>query len=574
MPDESPANPKSQSESQPRPNALAGREWLIVWAVVFAAFSPCLTARFVNWDDPAFLLENPVIHSLAPRNLISIFTSFHADYYAPLVFLSYALEHAAWGFNPAGYHAVNVALHCLAACLALRLLKTLGVSHGLALWLSVIWAVHPMKVESVAWVTERKDVLCGVFAVAAMVLYIQYLRCGNRSRYAASLAASVAAMMCKGMALTIPLILFVLDAIEGVRQERRRLAEKAPFFIAAALFGATTFIAQRGGEVTSASQILDLRRNVLVAAFSLWFHLGKFVFPDRLSAIYPLPEPVSLHNTIYAASLASTFIAAIVLLRLSRRFPNAALGAAWFYAAFLPVSQWIPLRIPLADRYLYLPSLAMVWTAGAAANRLAGRPKAMRLARNLAAAVALCLAMLAFSRCMVWRDSSTLWNDVLAKFPGRWEAHLNLGHYYANRPNPDPIAAAAHYEAALRGNPASENAAYNLGNLKMRAGHYDEAAALFEKVIEIRPARRDAALNLAFCRVQQRRFDEALAIYDRLILENPRWAAPLASRGAVLFYCGRLDEARRDCLRALEIDPRCPEAQETLQRIEAASRNQ
>ncbi|HOX38003.1 MAG TPA: tetratricopeptide repeat protein [Candidatus Brocadiia bacterium] len=564
--------PAAQSPDNP-PGAFGRWSELVICAVVFAAFSPCLQARFVNWDDPAFLLENPVVRNLSTRNIFAIFAGFHADYYAPLVFLSFALERAVWGFNPVGYHAVNILLHCGSACLAFRLLKSLRARPIFAFWFSLAWAVHPMKVESAAWITERKDVLCGFFTIASLVSYTGFIRSNRRSRYMASLGLALAALMCKGMALTIPLILVIIDGIEGASLNRRRMIEKLPFFALSVIFGIITYIAQERGEVTSSSGILNIGNNLLIAAYSVCFHLGRLLLPVRLSAVYSLPAPISIGNFIYASSLLITIGAAFLIILRRQSIPSIAMGFAWFYAAFFPVAQFIPLRIPLADRYMYLPSLALAWTICAVMQKRLHSAKAKRLAQTLAGMIVLLLALASFNRAHVWRDSPTLWQDVLAGNPDQWEAHLNLGHYYANRSNPDPAKAAMHYEIALRNNPQSDNAAYNLGNIRMRAGRYEEAAALFQRALSIRPGRKDAKVNLACCRVQMGRFEEAISIYDRLIVENPNLPEPLYSRASVLLHMGRLNDAELDCRRALEIDPGCAPARETLSRIAEARRN-
>ncbi|MBW2541028.1 MAG: hypothetical protein JRF15_02975 [Deltaproteobacteria bacterium] len=389
------------------------------------------------WDDGFYVVHNPQIQQFSPANLAEILGSTFKGSYHPLPLLSYALEHALWGLAPGGYHATNALLHAFNSCLVSLLLVRLTGRPGLSLFAAILFAVHPVNVENVAWVSERKTLLAGAFGLASLLVYLRHLETGRRRDYAGALALYLLALSSKATFVVLPLVLLLHALLlDGVRRRWRR---SLPFFAATAVVLAVTI---RAFAAESLFEAGSLRPSTLLGSVYptmlpvFWKYLGLLAFPAELSGFYE----TSLHHSfaslpVLASLLGWIAVFALVLLRGSSQVR---FWFLWYWVWLLPASNLIPGLVYYADRYLYFPGIGAYVLLGMAGRWLAGSDFAARwsLARRrrvlvaVGAALAAAYAGVAFLRMEVWRDELAFWEDAARKSPGMYKPRLNLGVVY------------------------------------------------------------------------------------------------------------------------------------------------
>ncbi|MGH7317740.1 MAG: hypothetical protein ACREJS_15940, partial [Candidatus Rokuibacteriota bacterium] len=429
---------------------------LFIFLITGVVFLPALRGDFLNWDDSINFVANPHYRGLGWAQVQWMLTATLMGHYIPVTWLSFGLNYALGGMNPWGYHAGNVVLHAANATLVYltgrRLLAAAwgggsqsghasGPVVGAAAFAALVWSVHPLRVESVAWITERRDVLCGLFFLLAVLAYLKGLEREGVLRpawQALSLAAFVAALLSKAAAMPLPAVLLLLDLYPLRRRDAgwRRLAiEKLPYAALAAATAVVALIAlPRGTTVTSYDSYgVDARGGMV--AYSLVFYPIKFVLPIRLSPMYELPARVDLASWPFLSALLAVagVTAALVLGR--ARWPGGL--AAWTYSALmvLPVSGVVHAGSQLVnDRYSYLSGIGFAVLAGAGVLgvlRLRARGRVSRTTVSVlaggAALSVLTLGLAASSQTQVWRDSETLWRWAVEMDPACSLCHGNLG---------------------------------------------------------------------------------------------------------------------------------------------------
>jgi len=574
--------------------------------VTAVAFLPTLRNGWVSWDDDKNFLDNPFFRGLGLDQLRWMWTTVHLGHYVPLSWMSLGLDFQLWGMTPAGYHATSLVLHALSALLlyfiARRLIAAVRPVDDGAAWAAAIgallWAVHPLRVESVAWITERRDVLSGVFYFAALLAYLRSVD-GDRRWYAVSLVAFVAALLSKGTAVTLPAALCIVNVyplrrIGGAAGWRgdamwRVLRDVAPFAVLSVAFVAIAFVALRPVDQLSVSG------KVAVSAYSLCFYLIKTVVPAGLSPLYEMPLRVSIAEPRYVASILASVALVVGVWRAAPRWPALAAGACAFGALILPllgVHQNGP-QIA-ADRYTYQASAALALLGGAAL--LAVPRRRSHAARRIAALVVIALATLTWRQLAVWEDGESLWAQVLrveprsalannnygnlllqkgaldsafvhysaavASNPRYAEAHDNLGVAYAKMDS--AAAAVAQYRLALESNPQLASAHVNWGVVLARQGAVDSAVAHYRAALAIDSAREDAHVNWGNALLRAGRAAEAVEHYRRALALQPDDIAAHLNWGIALAQQGQLAAAVEHWQAVLAIDASQPDARAYL----------
>ncbi len=526
--------------------------WLAPLAVAAAAcvpFLPSLDGVFLHWDDDVNFLANPHYRGLGWAHVRWMFTSTLLGHYIPLTWLSLAVNHALGGMDPWGYHLGNLLLHAVNAALvylvARRLLaaapgraplppRALAVGAAVA---ALLFAVHPLRVESVAWITERRDVLCGAFYLLAVLAYLRGVAGGGalvgRWRWAA-LAAFAAALLSKAIAMTLPLTLLILDVyplrrwaaspgtVEG-RSWRALVAEKAPFAVLAAAAAVGAVLAVDRGAGWTAYDDYGPGARAAMAAYSLWFHPSRLVWAHGLSPLYELPariDPVGARFLLPALAVAGV-TAALVALR--RRAPGVL--AAWAHSTvvLLPVSGLVHAGNQLAhDRYSYLSGLGFAVLAGAAvAWASASRARPIWLPGVAIAAAGMVLAMLgaaSWRQSHIWLDSTSLWRAAVDADPACAICANNLGAALMVAVPADLTAlreAERHLRHALALRPGYADAHRSLAALLANEHRYAEAEEVLLHLLRAAPRAPDAAARLAAVYEAQGRAEEALALRRR-----------------------------------------------------------
>ena len=612
----------AQTRKVPKPAQLRTRQSspLVAWAaavvlmaVTVMAYVPAMRAGFI-WDDDQYVHNNAAVRALDGLGRIWFDFTASPQYY-PLVYSSYWLEYRLWGDNPAGYHVVNILLHAAVAILLWRFLRRLGVP---AAWVvAAIFAVHPVNVESVAWITERKNVLSGIFYFAAALAYLRFADepeqpaadRGRWARYAAALALFVAALLSKTVTCTLPAVLLLVLWWKRSRIAWQTALPLLPFFvlgIGQGLF--TSWFEKHYTGALGEQWNMTLLERCLVAGRVLWFYVGKLLWPADLTFIYPRWEIDVRAWWQYVFPLAA-LAAPFVLFLMRRRIGWGPLVAALCFGGTLfPVLGFFNVYFMqysfVADHWVYIAGIAVILLACAAVNRLADRAPAGigAAAPFLAAAAIAVLGFLTFQQCRIYSDLEGLWRDVLQKNPGAWMAHNNLGNLLKDTGRLDEARAA--YEAALAVRPDFAMAHSNLGIVHKRQNRLDDAIRAYRRALECDPTYAGAYFNLALAFEQRGDLDQAAAAFRSYLTLRPNHAeahlnlgrilmirrelapaaesfeAALALRpdlaDAHLFLAqvrgdqGRLDEAIMHCSRVLEINPHDVDARTLLAALQAA----
>jgi tetratricopeptide (TPR) repeat protein len=565
---------------------------LLAAGITAAALAPTLTNGFVNLDDNVLVYDNPRIVSLAPDAVRKMFTSFYAGLYHPLVLLSYALEYRFFRLNPAVYHTTNLLLHLANVLLVFWVFLRISRDRRLAFVVALLFGIHPLHVESVAWVSERKDVLYAFFFLAAMGFYV---RGAGRLAYrelALAFIAFVCSLLSKPMAVTLPFVLVLLDRMLGLPAGGRRLAVKVPFFAVAGVFTVLTMRGQHAGDAGTLASSFELFKNALVASHGLLFYLGKLICPYPLSCLYPAPiaagtmPPPAL---LFAPALLLLGTAAIIF---SLRTTRVVLHGFLFYGiTVLPVLNLVPVGLGIAaDRYTYIPYLGLFYIFAAGALRLwraAGSRTARTAAGTAGTAVIVVLGLLTWQQSRVWKDDLTLYTALLRHYPAvpiaynnrgyryicdneydraladcreavrlspdYFDAHNNLGNIYLFKGECD--RAEFHFRTALLLRPGSDNMYVGLGNVARRRGRTDEAFRYYGQALALNPRNEKAYYNIGWMREEAGDTDQALAAYGRALAANPRYRTARETRAELLMRCRNYAQAAADYTRLLDAEP-------------------
>ena len=555
----------------PREARLKFRSWAgpALVLMVLIAYAPAFRAGFI-WDDDRYVTKNPAL--LDAHGLAAAWTTLDATVqYYPLTHTTFWIEHRLWGLDPRGYHVVNALLHATAAVLVWRLLVLLGVPGA---WLaSAVFALHPVHVESVAWITERKNTLSAVFYLASAHAFLSWALGEARGfrRPATASALFLAALLSKTVTATLPVALALV--LWGKRGALRR-AETGwlvPMLAAGAIFGAITHHLERtqvGAE--GADWVLAFPARIVLAGRIVWFYLGKLVWPHPLVFIYPrwVPEPASALSWLPAAGVVGLLAAAWGLRARFGRLPFASI--AYFIVSLAPALGFFtvyPMRYSwVADHFQYLASLGpIVLVCACAGTAAAGRP----FARPAAAAVLLALGVATSSRCLAFATEETLWRDTLAHNPDAWIAHNNLGILLAQRGASSE--AASHFERVLALRPEHSGALANLGYLHELMGRDEDAAASLARAVSMRPTDPDARAHLVRVLLRLGRPAEALAPALEASHLRPDDPEILCDAGTLLATAGRPAEGIPLLARALALRPGFARAEANLERARRAA---
>ena len=552
---------------------------------------------FVNYDDPENVYLNPnVAKGLTLDGFVSAFTETQVGHWNPVTSLSHMLVSEFFGIKPYGHHLGNVLLHNATAMLLFLVLWRMTAFLWRSAFIAAVFAIHPLRVESVAWVTERKDVLSGVFFLLTLAAYLRYVRQPRApARYVTVAVLFSLGLMSKSMLVTLPFILLLLDYWPLGRFGHLTrpscspwplFREKIPLFAIAALCSVIQLLVNQEGLIPT--EKLPLLIRVTNAIVSCVAYIGQIFHPVNLAAFYPHPEnTLSLWQTTPASALLVAISACAIALRKTR--PYLLVGSLWYFGMLIPVIGLVQSgELARADRYTYLPHiglyLALTWAVADIFNNLRRR--------NLILGAVSCivisaLVLAAHRQTSHWRDSETLWRHALAVTSNNAVAHEYLGialdlskrnpeaivhhqqaiaikpDYAVARNNlaPDLLAigqiseAIAHLQKALLSKPNYASAYNNLGNAFLQSGEFDEAIVHYRKAIEIRPGYSTAEANLGLALIQTGRLANAISHLERAIAIQPNYAKAQANLGITLLQTGRAHEAIEHLQIAVAYDP-------------------
>lgn len=561
-----------------------------VVALTAAAFQPALDNGFLSLDDWTYVLENPpVLAGLSPRGFAWAFSTIHGANWHPLTWLSHMADVELFGLDPRGHHLTSLLVHCATALTLFAALRALTGAVGRSVAVAILFAIHPLHVESVAWVAERKDVLSGFFWAASLAAYVHYVRQPGRGRYALLLAVFAAGLMSKPMLVSLPFVLLLLDIWPLQRIDLRRPAtltrpagqrrpagvpamvlEKLPLIGLAAASSIVTIAAQRASGAFQMMEHVSFLPRLLNALVSYGAYLADTLWPVDLVIFHPyrLANRPWGWDTLAAPIASAAILAALTALALRqlRRRPYLFVGWCWYLGTLVPVIGLIQVGGQArADRYTYLPLIgvfiAVVWAAHQLCSG-SGRRRAV-LAAAAVATVAISAALVVATRAQVrlWKDSPTIFRRGLDVHPGEWAPH----HLYATAMAQEgryPEAVQHAVEAARLG--FDEQRVERFGTMLESRGRPGEALTFFSGVLRLRPENVAVRYRLADALLRAGGLDEAMSQYREVLRKDPGHGHAQNNLGVALEQAGRATEAQASFREAVRIDPLNAEAHGNL----------
>jgi len=536
---------------------------LLAASVTFLAYLPSLQLGFVSIDDPGYISANPLIRSIDPGFLAKAFTTVVKHNWHPLTIISYAIDYSLWGLNPRGYHLTNVIFHAantfLVGLLVFRLASLSGMKDNadgavVGLVAAIVFGLHPLHVESVAWVSERKDVVCGFFFLLSVLSYIRYAG-GKWNFYFVSLGFFALSLLSKAMAVTLPFVLIILDyyPLRRLRPGRagilKSALEKAPYFILSMALSVVTLLAQRGAMLGLEKYGLPVRLASALKAYI--FYLYKMVLPFDLAPYYQIQTGASFFDPALIASVALLLSITVFCLFTDRKV----FKAAWLYylITLFPVIGLIQVGAQAAaDRYTYIPGIAPSVLLGAGAGLLAKRA-GKKLPVAIMAALTIALAFLTIRQEAIWKDSLTLWTYEIRIFPGRIKiAYNSRGGVY--RELHDYGRALEDLNTAISLDPGYALPYNNRGLVYREVGDYGRAVSDFSTSISLDPRNAATFINRADTYRGLRDYQKALADYNAAIALDPGNSFFYNQRGLAYNDLGDYPRAIADYNAAIKAD--------------------
>jgi tetratricopeptide (TPR) repeat protein len=529
-------------------------------------YQPAWHAGFI-WDDDDHLTANPAM--TAPHGLRRIWSSMPVSRYYPLTLTSFWVQRRLWALDPLPYHLVNIALHAINALLVFLVLRRLRVPG--ALLAALVWLVHPVNVESVAWVTELKNTQSGLFFFGAILCFLRFDAQEQRRWYALALLCGAAAMLSKPSTVILPLILLLCVWWERRRLRRIDIMRISPFLALTLGMSVLTVLEQRWQILKSGPAVwkVGMAQRLVIADRAVWFYAAKLVWPEPLVFVYPR---WTLDATSFLSWIPLLGVVVVgIVLCVWRRQPwgQAGLfGFGCFVTGLLPVLGFFDIYYFhysfVADHFQYLASVGLIALATGAGINLTARAGKLGTDIGVIASCAMLLtfAGLTWKQAQVYRDIETLWSDTLTKNPGCWMADHNLANLFLQRGDvPDAIA---HWEHALQINPDLPEVCNNLGTVLFKMGKVPEAIRRWEQAVRSDPNYFGAHFNLGVALVQQGRAPEGIEHLEQGLRITPESFEAHYNLGLALISLGRRTEAIPRLEQALRIKPDSVPAQSRL----------
>lgn len=549
-----------------RIEAVSNFKWifLILLLACFACW-PALTNGFVNWDDHILILKNPLIRDLSWQGIQQNFEVLHINgAYHPLTNLSWALDHAIWEFNPVGFHLTNVLWHLLNVVLVYLFFLRLTARKDWAILIALLMAIHPMHAEAVAWVSARKDLVYSAFFLGAMLAYLRFSKVPQFSfgLYLVTVLCFLLALLGKGMAITLPAVLLLIDFWHARKFNLRLVLEKIPFFILAAIFGYIGVVAQNAGGALDDVAVVSLSENIFSGFYSIAEYAVKAIVPAHLAAFHPYPMALGAPVPWYFYSAAVGVVAVVIFLFIRRKQQRKiAFGIGFFLVCILPVAKFVPLASFLtAERFTYLPYLGLFLVMAIALDVLLKlveqkRPSRAVFIYGIPTVFVLILGVLNFQRMRVWENGKVLWENQIAQYPNDELGYMNLADYLKN--TGDEIGALVAYDKAAIVRPNAYKIYCDRGRLHEKMGHDSLAMQDFNQGLQIQEFAA-TYLNRGILHAKYNALDLALKDLDAAIRLDAEKPVYYHNRGLILKKMGKVDAALEDFAKLEAMAPRFP----------------
>jgi len=564
------------------------RRWKIIACLflvvaTLAVYGDLRTHQFINFDDGVYITENPPVQDgLTYKGLSWAFTTLHAANWHPLTWLSHMLDFQLFGMHPGGHHLTSLLFHLANTLLLFLWLQRTTGALGPSFLVAALFALHPLHVQSVAWVAERKDVLSTFFWLLTMWAYVWYVESPGLRRYLSILVCFILGLMAKPMLVTLPFVLLLLDywplgrlplkgpAVAAASPKpgpgvtlKRLVWEKSPLLVVSALSTVVTFYAQKEGGAILTLQTLPIPNRLANALVAYVSYLGQMFWPARLAVLYPLPGhnlPIWLAPAAGLALAALTFLA----LRQARRHPYLPVGWLWYLGTLLPVIGLVQVgKQAMADRYTYVPLIGLFIMIAYGMADLAARWRAPRFLLPVGAGVVLSALMICtWVQVGYWRDSISLYEHTLKVTGSNPIIQSNLGFALAAQGQMDQ--AIAHYAEALRLQPDLAETHNILGVALAAQGKMDQAMAQYAEALRLKPDLAEAHNNLGLALAAQGQMDQAMTQYAEALRLKPDLAEAHNNLGLALAAQGQMDQAMAQYAEALRLNPDLAKAHNSL----------
>ncbi len=536
----------------------------IISVAIIALISLCiyyssLNNQFLNdWDDGTYVTTNTDIKPAPNESLAkNAFTKFSNGHYHPLTTISYGLEYKLFGLEAKPFHVFNLLLHILNALLVFAFIKLLAGDVLIAFITSLLFAVHPMHVESVAWISDRKDLLCTLYYLGALCIYLLYLKKGGNKLYAFTFLLFVAALLSKAMAITLPIVMLVIDYFKDRKFSSKIIIEKIPFFILSLIFGYLSILAQKSSDALGDVAALSIIDRIAFSGYSLTMYIIKLFWFQGLSAFYnyPLLENGAYPLIYYVLPLV-LLVLFFVLFRLRELRKTIIFSFGFFMVTIGLVLQIIPAgNVIMADRYTYLPYIGLFFMLAVFAKQLMGKSKKYTYAVSAILFIyAGACSYFAFARTKVWHDSMTLWSNTIKNNPDAALPYNNRAVLFINAQQFS--LALADLNKAVEIRPSYVNARYNRGTVLIRLEKFNGAIQDFtfvsqhecRDIVSVYMYRGDAYMRL-------QNYLSAIGDFSSAIQNNPGLQQAYYNRGLAYYTINKFQEGASDFSAALKLNP-------------------
>ncbi|MBN1869660.1 MAG: tetratricopeptide repeat protein [Candidatus Omnitrophica bacterium] len=526
---------------------------LAILLATFLSYLPTLKNNFIFLDDDSHLLDNSAVRVLDAAHIKQMFTTTVSDVYVPLTFLTFAVEHRFFKYSPFIYHLDNLLLHLAVTSLVFAFALQAGLPLRAAFIAGLIFGIHPMHVESVSWVTERKDVLYSFFYMGALCFYWKYLTDKKVASYAATIILGLLSILSKPMALSLPLVLFACDWLKRRAFDRKMILDKIPHFAYVVSIAWITYSlnARIPGE--------NIQSGAIIWIYTFVFYIRQFLFPFILVPMYALPQPIVLMNIHYAGSAALFLLIGGFLWRM-RRHRWVIFAALYYFLSIFFLLRYdnaVDKNI-VADRFMYLPCLGICFLLGYGMDRLLQivKEKTKILEGILIACLILAAGWLGFKtfqQTQVWRASIPFWSYVLKYYPDNAMAFGNRGEAYKDQKEYE--LAMADFNASIKADPGYAESYNSRGQMHGMMGNTQAALEDFKKVIELRPNFDEAYNNIGIIYSMQNKPEEAVRYFEKAADIDPLNEQAQYNTGDYYYTKGDFDKAFDHFQKVIAMNP-------------------
>lgn len=546
-------------------------------------YQKVITFDFVGYDDELYVTENlNVQKGLTAKGLKWAFTTFHSANWHPLTWLSHMLDCELYGLNPMGHHWTNLILHMANTILLFLVLKLMTGAIWRSAFVAALFALHPLHVESVVWISERKDVLSTFFGLLTIGAYYRYVKATEIKNYLWVMVFLSLGLMAKPMLVTFPFVLLLLDfwplkrfhykndnllhsertPYYGSKGIFRLILEKIPLFIPVVISSCLTFLAQKSGGTVKALEALSLKTRIANALVSYVSYILNAIWPSDLAVFYPHPGNTLSAWQIFGSALVIA-TACFWAIRTLKTYPYIGVGLFWYLATLIPVIGLVQVgNQAMADRYTYIPLIGFFIIVAWGVLDLSIKWRYRKIILGIPTVIILSAMVVCTSfQLIYWKNGITLFEHAIEVTENNYKAQNNLGTAFGPF---DLDKAVFHYKEALKIKPDYVTALNNLGTALLKKKNYNEAVLYFNKVLKINPQKKDTCMNLANVLCIQGKYDEAVSQYNEILKTDPENADARMNLANVLFIQGKYDKAVYQYNEIFKTDPENADAHSNL----------